>query len=64
MENIKIYFPILPTENLEIIKYFMLRHQTIAVLQQKHGVLDILGDRDFVSILYDDSASACPDVCI
>lgn len=62
MENIKMYFPILPTEHLKIIKCFMLRHQNIAVLQQKHGVLNILGDRDFVSVLYDDSASPSPDV--
>lgn len=61
---INFHLSILPTEHLKIIKYFMLRHQTIAVLQHKHGVLDILGDRDFVSVLYDDSASPSPDICI
>lgn len=49
---------------LEIIMYFMLRHQTMAVLQQKHGVKTYLGDRDFVSVLYDDSASPSPVVCV
>lgn len=61
-ENRKMYFPILPTEHLKIIKYFMLRHQTMAVLQQKHRVLNIFGRQGFISVLCDDSATASPDV--
>lgn len=53
MEDRKKYFPILPTEHLNIIKYFMLKHQTMAVLQQKHKVLNIFGRQGlcFCSVL-------------
>lgn len=45
-KNRKMYFPNLHRGHLKIIQYYMLTHQTMAVLQQKHGVLNIFGRQE------------------